>query len=81
MGVSAFFSKTKRTDLTPLPLSELGVETVALRLETRMAEAGKWRAAELAGAPGREAPPELSPLTPELASYDLLLESEAADVH
>jgi len=61
--------------------SELGVETVALRLETRMAEAGKWRAAELAGAPGREAPPELSPLTPELASYDLLLESEAADVH
>ena len=61
--------------------AELGVETVAVRLETRMAQAGKWRAAELAGATGREAPPELNPLTPELASYDLLLESEVSDVH
>jgi transposase len=60
--------------------ADLGVETVAVRLESRMAEAGKWRAAELAGGPGREAPPELSPLLPELASYDRLLESEVADV-
>lgn len=59
--------------------AELGVETVAARVEPRLAQEGKWRAAELGGAAGREAPPVLNPLTPELASYDLLLGSEVDD--
>lgn len=56
--------------------AEIGVETVAARLEAQLTAGGKWRAAELGGGVGREAPPSLMPLTPELASYDTLLESE-----
>ena len=59
--------------------AELGVETVAARVEPRLAQEGKWRAAELGGSAGREAPPVLSPLTPELASYDLFLGSGVDD--
>ena len=59
--------------------AELGVETVATRIEPRLAAGSKWRAAELGDTAARPAPPALSPLTPELASYDTLLGSGVLD--
>lgn len=62
--------------------AEQGVDAVEVRLRDRLEQSGRWRAAEVGMAlKGTVAAPlALAELTPELASYDTLLEQEVEHV-